>query len=388
MMKLEDVKKIAVIGSGAMGNGIAQVCAMAGLKAVMVDIKQEFVDKGMATVTKSLDFLVSKGKLSAEGKANVMDNLSTSLSNAEAVKDAQVIIEAVPEIMDLKKQVCAEISAAAPADALIASNTSTMSISEIATAGKNPERILGMHFFNPAPAMKGVEVIYAKKTTDANLDLLCELTKKIGKVPIKVLKDSPGFIVNRIGAPNQALISAVLDEGKIKTDAIDTIMKAMAGMPMGPFELTDYVGIDVFYHTLKYYSETLSPEFKPGKTIQNLLDSKKLGMKTGQGIYTWEGGKAKIDASEQSKDIGPMEFLAIQINEAVRVYKEKIAASTADIDLGMVHCMRAFAGPFALGAVMDPQQMADTLNKLYQRFGLKIFKPEPEIVDGSFKTMK
>ncbi len=165
-------------------------------------------------------------------------------------------------------------------------------------------------------------------------------------------------------------------------------MKAMAGMPMGPFELADYVGIDVFYHTLKYYSETLSPEFKPGKVLQNLLDSKKLGMKTGQGIYTWEGGKAKIDASEQSKDIGPMEFLAIQINEAVRVYKEKIAASAADIDLGMVHCMRAFAGPFALGAGMEPTQLADTLNKLHTRFGLKIFKPEPEIVDGSFKTMK
>jgi enoyl-CoA hydratase/3-hydroxyacyl-CoA dehydrogenase len=387
-MKLDDVKKIAVIGSGAMGNGIAQVCAMAGLKAVMVDIKQEFIDKGMATVNKSLDFLVNKGKLTAEKKAEVLGNLSTSLSNAEAVKDAQVIIEAVPEIMDLKKKVCAEISAAAPADALIASNTSTMSISEIATAGKNPERILGMHFFNPAPAMKGVEVIYAKKTSDANVDLLCELTKKINKVPIKVLKDSPGFIVNRIGAPNQALISAILDDGTIKTDAVDTVMKALAGMPMGPFELADYVGIDVFYHTLKYYSETLSPEFKPGKKLQSMLDSGKLGMKTGQGIYKWEGGKAKIDASEQSKDIGPMEFLAIQINEAVRVYKEKIAASTADIDLGMVHCMRAFAGPFALGAGMEPKQLADTLEKLYKRFGLKIFKPEPEVVDGSFKTMK
>ncbi|MFA5321224.1 MAG: 3-hydroxyacyl-CoA dehydrogenase family protein [Smithella sp.] len=387
-MKLEDVKKIAVIGSGAMGNGIAQVCAMAGLKAVMVDIKQEFVDKGMATVNKSLDFLVSKGKLTAEAKATAMGNLSTSLSNAEAVKDVQVIIEAVPEIMSLKKTVCAELSAAAPADTLIASNTSTMSITEIATAGKNPERILGMHFFNPAPVMKGVEVIYAKQTTDANVDLLCELTKKIGKVPIKVLKDSPGFIVNRIGAPNQALISAILDEGKIKVDTIDAIMKAKAGMPMGPFELADYVGIDVFYHTLKYYAETLSTEFTPGKVLQNLLDSKKLGMKSGQGIYTWEGGKAKIDMSVESQEFGPMDFLAIQINEAVRVYKEKIAASAADIDLGMVHCMRAFAGPFAFGAGMEPAQLADTLNKLHARFGLNIFKPEPEIVDGSFKNMK
>ncbi|HON58039.1 MAG TPA: 3-hydroxyacyl-CoA dehydrogenase family protein [Smithella sp.] len=387
-MKLDDVKKIAVIGSGAMGNGIAQVCAMAGMKVVMVDIKQEFIDKGMATINKSLDTLVSKGKLTADGKANVMSNISSSLSNAEAVKDVQVVIEAVPEIMDLKKKVFAEISAAAPADALLASNTSTMSISEIATAAKNPERVLGMHFFNPAPVMKGVEVIYANKTSDANVDLLCEMTKKIGKVPIKVLKDSPGFIVNRIGAPNQALISAILDEGKIKPDGIDMVMKTMAGMPMGPFELADYVGIDVFYHTLKYYSETLSPEFKPGKTLQNLLDSNKLGMKSGQGIYTWEGGKAKIDASAKTDEFDPLDFLAIQINEAVRVYKEKIAASTADIDAGMVHCMRAFAGPFALGAGLEPKQLADKLNKLHARFGLNIFKPEPEIVDGSFKTMK
>jgi 3-hydroxyacyl-CoA dehydrogenase len=387
-MKLEDVKKVAVIGSGAMGNGIAQICAMAGLKTVMVDIKQEFVDKGMATITKSLETLVGKGKLSAEKKAEVLGNVSTSLSNTEAVRDVQVVIEAVPEIMDLKKSVFAEISAAAPADTLLASNTSTMSISEIATAAKNPERVLGMHFFNPAPVMKGVEVIYAKNTTDANVDLLCELTQKIGKVPIKVLKDTPGFIVNRIGAPNQAVISAILDEGTVKPDTIDALMKTAAGMPMGPFELADYVGIDVFYHTLKYYSETLSPEYKPGKVLQNLLDSKKLGMKSGQGIYTWEGGKAKIDMSVQSQEFGPMDFLAIQINEAVRVYKEKIAASAADIDAGMVHCMRAFAGPFALGAGMDPAQLTEILNKLHSRFGLNIFKPEPEIVDGSFKTMK
>ena len=387
-MKLEDVKKVAVIGSGAMGNGIAQICAMAGLKTVMVDIKQEFVDKGMATITKSLETLVGKGKLTAEKKAEVLGNVSTSLSNTEAVRDVQVVIEAVPEIMDLKKSVFAEISAAAPADTLLASNTSTMSISEIATAAKNPERVLGMHFFNPAPVMKGVEVIYAKNTTDANVDLLCELTQKIGKVPIKVLKDAPGFIVNRLGAPNQAVISAILDEGTIKPDTIDALMKTAAGMPMGPFELADYVGIDVFYHTLKYYSETLSPEYKPGKVLQNLLDSKKLGMKSGQGIYTWEGGKAKIDMSVQSQEFGPMDFLAIQINEAVRVYKEKIAASAADIDAGMVHCMRAFAGPFALGAGMDPAQLTEILNKLHSRFGLNIFKPEPEIVDGSFKTMK
>ncbi len=385
-MNLDDIKKVAVIGSGAMGNGIAQICAMAGLQVTMVDIKQEFVDRGMATINKSLDFLVGKGKLSAEDKDGVLKNLSTSLNNAEAVADVQAVIEAVPEIMDLKKKVFGEISEAAPADALLATNTSTMSITEIASAGKNQERILGMHFFNPVPVMKGVEIIYGDKTSDASVDLLCELTTKIKKIPIKVLKDAPGFIVNRIGAPNQALINALLDEGKVKPDTIDAIMK-QTGMPMGPFELADYVGIDVFYHTLKYYAETLSADFTPGKTLQGLMDSGNLGMKSGQGIYTWVDGKAQIDLSEPSQEIGPMDFLAIQINEAVRVYKEKIAASIDDIDQGMVHCMRAFAGPFALTAGMEPQQLADALNKLHDRFGLAIYKPEPEIVDGSYKTL-
>ncbi|ABW68904.1 3-hydroxyacyl-CoA dehydrogenase [Desulfosudis oleivorans] len=385
-MKLEDIKKIAVIGSGAMGHGIAQVCIMAGYTVVMVDVKQEFLDNGMKKVKESMDFLVGKGKLSAEDKDRMMGQLSTSLDNKAAVADVQVVIEAVPEIMDLKKKVFADVSSAAPAEALLASNTSTMSITEIATAVTKPERFLGMHFFNPVNRMKLVEVIFGEKTSAENVDLLCELSKKIGKIPVKVLKDSPGFIVNRIGAPNQALISAILDEGAIKPDEIDAIMKQM-GMPMGPFELADYVGIDVFYHTLKYYSETLSKDFTPGKTLQALLDKGDLGMKTGKGIYEWEGGKAKIDTSKTSTEITPMEFLAIQVNEAVRVYKEGIAESVEDIDQGMVHGMRAFAGPFTLAAGTDPKQLTDTLNKLHAKYGLDIFKPEPEIQDGSFKTM-
>ena len=385
-MKLEDVKKIAVIGSGAMGHGIAQVCAVAGMSVVIKDIKQEFLDNAVAKVKESLAFLVGKGKITQDLMDNVLNNLlTTTLDTKEAVGDAQVVIEAVPEILDLKKSVFKEISELAPPDAILATNTSTMSISEIGSVVTNQERFVGMHFFNPVNRMKLVEVIYGNKTTDDTADLLVAVSEKVGKKPIKVMKDSPGFIVNRINAPNQALFSAVLDEGEEQPCEIDTALKE-TGMPMGPFELADYVGLDVFCHTLEYYAETLSKDYTPGKVLTEKLANKELGMKTGKGIYEWKDGKAVIDLSKKSVVVGPMELLAVQLNEAVKVYKEEVSTSTDDIDNAMVFGMNAFMGPFALCAGQDPKILEDTLNKLSERFKLDIIKPEPEIVDGSFKN--
>jgi len=386
IMNIADIKKIAIIGSGAMGHGIAQVCAMAGYTVAMQDIKQEFVDRGMAGIKVSLDFLVGKGKTPQDQATNILENLLQPTTDlAAAVSDAQVVIEAVPEIMDLKKSVFKNVSQHAPADAILATNTSTMSISEIATAVNNPERFLGMHFFNPVNRMKLVEIIKGDKSDDACADLLIEVTKKIGKIPVKVLKDSPGFIVNRISAPNQALLNAILDEGKIPPQELDSAMRK-TGMPMGPFELADFVGLDVFAHTMSYYAKTLSPEFAPGRVIKEKMEKGDLGMKTGQGIFKWENGKAVIDVSRETTDITAMEMLAIQLNEAVRVYKEGIAASVSDIDLGVVHGMKAFAGPFAICANVEPSMLTASLDKLHARFGLAIFKPEPEVSDGSYKT--
>ena len=385
-MKLEDVKKIAVIGSGAMGHGIAQVCAVAGMSVVIKDIKQEFLDNAVAKVKESLAFLVGKGKITQDLMDNVMNNLlTTTLDTKEAVGDAQVVIEAVPEILDLKKSVFKEISELAPKDAILATNTSTMSISEIGSVVTNQERFVGMHFFNPVNRMKLVEVIYGNKTTDETADLLVAVSEKIGKKPIKVMKDSPGFIVNRINAPNQALFSAVLDEGQEQPCEIDTALKE-TGMPMGPFELADYVGLDVFCHTLEYYAKTLSKDYTPGKVLTEKMEKKELGMKTGKGIYEWKGGKAVIDLSKKSVAVGPMELLAVQLNEAVKVYKEEVSTSTTDIDNAMVFGMNAFMGPFALCAGQDPKILEDILTKLSERFKLDIIKPEPEVVDGSYKN--
>ncbi len=385
-MNIGDIKKIAVIGSGAMGHGIAQVCATAGYTVAMQDIKQEFVGRGMAGIKASVDFLVGKGKMAPDQAKIILENLLQPTTDlARAVSDAQVVIEAVPEIMDLKKSVFANVSKLAPADAILATNTSTMSISEIATAVTNPGRFLGMHFFNPVNRMKLVEIIKGEKSGDGNADLLAEVSRKIGKIPVKVLKDRPGFIVNRINAPNQALLNAILDEGKIAPQELDSAMQK-TGMPMGPFELADFVGLDVFAHTLEYYAKTLSPEFAPGKVIKAKLAAGQLGMKSGQGIYEWKNGKAVIDTSRETTDITPMEMLAIQLNEAVRVYKEGIAASVSDIDQAVVHGMKAFAGPFAICANVDAGMLTASLDKLHARFGLSIFKPEPEVSDGSYKN--
>lgn len=384
-MKIEEIRNVSVIGAGAMGHGIAQMCATAGFKTIIKDVKQEFIDNGLLKIKESLDYLVGKGKLTSDEREDILSNrLRGMLDMKNAVSDAQLIIEAVPEKLDLKKSVFEEVSGLAPADAILATNTSTMRISEIAEAVSNPERFAGLHFFNPVTRMKLVEVIKGRQTDPACIQALNEFVTRINKVPVTVLKDTPGFIVNRINAPNQALMNAILDEGKIHPDEIDTTMKRM-GLPMGPFELADFVGLDVFCHTMDYYAETLSPEYAPGKVVSELVAGGRLGMKSGQGIYTWDGETAQIDTSKPSKDITPKEFLAIQLNEAVKVYKEGIAKSAKQIDQAVVHGMRAFAGPFALCAGMQPKQMAEPLQKLQQRFHLDILAPEPEIMDGSFK---
>lgn len=384
-MNIDDVKTVAVIGSGDMGHGIAQVCAQAGFTVYMKDIKQEFLDNAMKKVGESLDFLVGKGKITADEKDNILNNLlKTTTDTKEAVGNAQVVIEAVPEIMDLKKSVFKDISENAQKDAILATNTSTMSISEIGAVVDNPERFVGMHFFNPVNRMKLVEVIYGDKTSDATADLLAAVSEKMKKVPIKVLKDRPGFIVNRINAPNQAFLSAILDEGKVPPAELDSMMKKV-GLKMGPFETADFVGLDVFSHTLDYYSETLSEEYKPGKFLHDKIEKKELGKKSGKGIYDWSSGKADIDVSKDTTEFTPVDLLAIQVNEAVKVYKEGVATSTKDIDSAMKFGMNAMFGPFEMGAGMEPDQLAGALTKLSERYNLSILKPEPEVIDGSYK---
>ncbi len=384
-MGVKTIKKVAVIGSGAMGSGIAEVHIVNGYSVTMVDVNEEFLNNATGKIKKNLEFLVSKNKMSQEAANEALAKLTTMVNPGAAIKDADCIIEAVPELMDIKKNIFKIVSDSSSKDAIIASNTSSLSISELAQSVSEPSRFAGFHFFNPVNRMRLVEVIYGEKTSDTTINTLMDLGTKLGKVAIKVLRDRPGFIVNRINAPLQILWSAVLDEGTITPDSIDTLMKDN-GAKMGPFELMDFVGLDVIYNVMQYYEKTLSPQWKPGRFITERMKKNELGMKTGKGIYVWQGGKAMIDTSHKTDIIKPVDPLAVQLNEAIRVLKEKVARSAEDIDRGQEAGMNQ-PGPFKTAASIDHNLIARRLQWLSAAYNLSYINPEPEILDGSFKSM-
>ena len=241
-----DVKKIAVIGAGAMGNGIAQAGLMAGYTVAMHDVEQRFIDRGVNTIKDSLAKFVGKGKITAEQNDEMLKRLLPTTDLRAAVNDADLVIEAVFEDLTLKKKIFTDLDAFAPERTILASNTSSMSITEIASSTKRPGKVVGMHFFNPAVLLKLVEVIYAKQSTDEAIQTTYDVAKKMNKVPVIVKKDSPGFIYNRVNAPTALLLQLLLDKGSPTPAQFDAAFKAL--MPMTPFELLDYVGLDIVLH--------------------------------------------------------------------------------------------------------------------------------------------
>ncbi|MDN4071546.1 3-hydroxybutyryl-CoA dehydrogenase [Fictibacillus terranigra] len=281
-----NVKTIMVIGAGQMGSGIAQVCAMANYKVYLHDLKEEFVQKGMESISRQLARQVEKGKMAADERKAVLERLhpSTDIQNAA---DADLVIEAVIENMDVKTQVFKMLDEMAPEHAILASNTSSLPITEIAAVTNRPERVIGMHFMNPVPVMKLVEIIRGLQTSDGVYQLIEEVTKQVGKVPVEV-NDFPGFISNRILMPmiNEAIFA--LYEGVAEPEAIDEIMKLGMNHPMGPLTLADFIGLD----TCLYIMETLQEGFgddkyRPCPLLRKYVKAGWLGKKSGKGFYTY-----------------------------------------------------------------------------------------------------
>ena len=277
---------MAVLGAGQMGNGITQVAACAGIKVVMIDIQQEYVDKGIATIEKSLAKLVSKERMSQEDADAARARISTAVDRT-ACADVDLVVEAVPEILDLKLSIFSELDGICKDDCILATNTSSISISEIAAATSRPDKVIGMHFMNPVPIMKLVEVINGKETSEGVTSAVLEAAERMGKIPL-MCNDSPGFVSNRILCPmiNEAILT--LQEGVAEPEAIDGIMMLGMNHPIGPLALSDLIGNDTVLHIMNVLHQGMGDDkYAPAPLLIEMVENGKLGRKSGSGFYDY-----------------------------------------------------------------------------------------------------
>jgi 3-hydroxybutyryl-CoA dehydrogenase len=286
--KLVEINRIAVLGAGLMGHGIAQVAAQVGKYEVNLrDVEQRFIDNGLGMIRESLQRFLKKGQLTEADMNSTLARIHPTLDMKEAVASADLIIEAVPENLELKKVTFREVDSYAPAHAIIASNTSSVSITETASATKRPEKVCGMHFFNPPQLMKLIEVVKGAKTSDETVETILTVAHKMEKETVLVKKDSPGFIVNRILIPALNEAVALWWEGVADRDDIDKAIKLGLNWPMGPLMLLDYIGSDTTFAIAEVLTKELDPKFHPTTGLKQMAKANLLGRKTGKGFYDW-----------------------------------------------------------------------------------------------------
>jgi len=295
------MQNVCVIGVGSMGNGIAHIFAMAGYQVKLVDISQEALDKAMATISKNLDRMIKKERISERDKQNALNQLKTFTDMKAAVADAELVVEAATENTELKLKIFTDLDQAAPEQCILATNTSSISITRIAAATTRPGQVIGMHFMNPVPVMKLVEVIRGYATTDDVIQQIMSLSKDLKKIPVEV-NDYPGFIANRILMPmiNEAIYS--LFEGVAGVEEIDTVMKLGMAHPMGPLQLADFIGLDVCLSILNVLHEGFgNPKYAPCPLLVNMVTAGNLGIKSGAGFYDYSHGTKELRVAAKFK---------------------------------------------------------------------------------------
>jgi 3-hydroxybutyryl-CoA dehydrogenase len=295
------MKKIAVIGAGTMGNGIAHVFAQSGFTVSLIDISQNSLDKAVATITKNLDRLLTKERITEEVKNNTLSNITTYTDMAKGVSDVELVVEAATENIDLKLNIFKQLDELTAKNVILASNTSSISITQIGAATSRPDKVIGMHFMNPVPIMKLVEIIRGYATTDEVTQTIMEMSKALGKTPVEV-NDYPGFIANRILMPmiNEAIYS--LYESVAGVEEIDTVMKLGMAHPMGPLQLADFIGLDVCLSILNVLHDGFgNPKYAPCPLLVNMVTAGKLGVKSGEGFYSWGHGTKELIVADNFK---------------------------------------------------------------------------------------
>ena len=295
------MKNVAVIGAGTMGNGIAHTFAQFGYKVALIDLSQTSLDKGLATIIKNLDRQVAKEAISEAEKAATLSNISSFTSIEEGVKNVHLVVEAATENIDLKLKIFADLDKFTDSNVILASNTSSISITKIASVTTRPEKVIGMHFMNPVPVMKLVEIIRGYSTTDEVTNTIMDLSRKLNKVPVEV-NDYPGFVANRILMPmiNEAIYT--LYEGVAGVEEIDTVMKLGMAHPMGPLQLADFIGLDVCLAILEVLHNGFgNPKYAPCPLLVNMVVAGKKGVKSGEGFYSWGHGTKELIVADNFK---------------------------------------------------------------------------------------
>jgi len=293
------MKNIAVIGAGTMGNGIAHTFAQSGFKVQLIDISEASLKKGMETISKNLDRMVAKEKISEAQKAETLTNITISSSITEGVKNVSLVVEAATENIDLKLNIFKQLDEACSADTILATNTSSISITQIAAVTSRPDKVIGMHFMNPVPIMKLVEIIRGYNTSDEVTNTIMELSKTLGKVPVEV-NDYPGFVANRILMPMLNESIETLYNGVAGVNEIDTVMKLGMAHPMGPLQLADFIGLDVCLSILNVmYEGFKNPKYAPCPLLVNMVNAGKLGIKSGEGFYDYSESRKAEKVAKQ-----------------------------------------------------------------------------------------
>lgn len=375
-MAIEKIKKAGVAGAGAMGSGIAQLLAMAGCEVTLIDVSDEFLQKGMEKMKWSLDKFVEKKRIRREDADAALARVSVTTSYEQAGKNIDLAIEVVPENIELKKKVFATLDSFAPSNAILASNTSALSITEMGKATKRPDKVAGMHFFNPPQLMTLVEVIKGDNTSQETVATLAELARKLGKTPVIVRKDVRGFIVNRVlGAVfNEAFWA--YNRGEATKEGIDASIKYTGGFPMGWFELADFIGIDISYDVGEILYQAYGERFKPcSELIDPLIKEKRYGQKTGLGFYDWAKGRPRIPFNLLD-EYDVERTWAVAVNEAAWLIHDD-AANPEDIDTGMKLGTFWPSGPCEHADRIGIDFLLDKLKKLYAKYKMEIYKPCP-----------
>ena len=368
------IERIAVIGAGSMGHGIAQVAGMAGFNVILIDVNKDALESSIKRICWSLNRFVEKGKISGKDKEEVLMGIKTSTEMGEA-SSSDFVIEAVPEKIELKKGLFAQLDRIVKKDAVLASNTSSLSISEISTATSEPTRVIGMHFFNPPQLMKLVEVVKGKSTSEKVVLTTLEVAKRFGKKAILAKKDVPGSIVNRIlyATTHEGLWAVYNKENTL--EEVDSTVKQIVGIPMGLFELFDYTGLDVMNEVDKILYKAYGERMSYPPIVEDLVSRGMLGQKTGQGFYNWKEGKPSFSPSSVGRfDIERM-YTSI-VNEASFLIYEDVT-SPEEIDVGMKLGTNWPKGPCEIGDEIGLDNILSKLKELQKRYGNERYKPCP-----------